>query len=159
MISKYFLLIISQVIINKISSWMKGQLTSKLLLASAWRYTRIVWFICAVEFPFETVGTWKPFFTIWNVWRNVNVCYHQKRSSEVWEKVLLIFFHMVVAKFEKKIWLFLLPYDWAWRMKHWRLCVFPRAPEPADCAAVLGFFHKIRPCTADVWRCLLSRTR
>ena len=37
--------------------------------------------------------------------------------------------------------------------------LYPRAPEPADCAVVLGFLHKIRPCTEDFWRYPTSRRR
>jgi len=56
-------------------------------------------------------------------------------------------------------WLYSLPHYWSWQMKHWRQCLYPRAPEPADCAAILGFLHKIRPCTEDFWRYPTSRTR
>ena len=68
---------------------------------------------------------------------------------------IIIFFPLIQWNF----WLYSLPHYWSGQMKHWRQCLYPRAPEPADCAVVLGFLHKIRPCTEDFWRYPTSRTR
>ena len=69
-----------------------------------------------------------------------------------WESYSWFFLTLYCTLKTVNFWLFLLPHDWAWQMKHWRKCLYPRAPEPANCAAVLGFLHEIRPCKADFWR-------
>ena len=79
-------------------------------------------------------------------------------KQRCWESYSWIFYFFFTLK-TATTWLHLLPHDWAWQMKHWRKCLYPRAPEPADCAAVLGFLHKIRPCTEDFYRYPSSRTR
>ena len=76
-----------------------------------------------------------------------------------WESYSWFFLTFYCTLKTVNFWLFLLPHDWAWQMKHWRKCLYPRAPELANCAAVLEFLHKIRPCTADSWRYPSFRTR
>ena len=76
-----------------------------------------------------------------------------------WESYSWFFLTFYCTLKTVNFWLFLLPHDWAWQMKHWRKCLYPRAPEPANCAAILGFLRKIRPCTADFWRYPSFRTR
>ena len=44
-------------------------------------------------------------------------------------------------------------------MSHWCQCLYPRAPEPANCTVTLDFLHRIRPCTADFWKYPFSRGR
>ena len=76
-----------------------------------------------------------------------------------WESYSWFFLLFFLLLIQWNFRLYALPHYLAWQMKHWRQCLYPWAPEPADCAAVLGFLHKIRPCTADVWRYPTSRTR
>ena len=82
------------------------------------------------------------------------------RETVILGKLFMIFSIIIfLLLIQWNFWLYSLPHYWSWQMKHWRQCLYPGAPEPVDCAAVLGFLHKIRPCTEDFWRYPASRTR